>query len=309
MPTLGADLDFRQLQALNMRAHQSATAPLTPVTGQLWFDTTTQTLKNWNGTAWVSSGPGATGPAGPAGAAGAQGPPGSTGSQGPPGNPGSQGPQGPSGAQGPQGPAGPTAPRLAGATQVGGISVTDWNNAVESGWYDGNAAANSPIAGWVIGMVVAHRGTASPAYITQEVWEFTGGSGRWRRQCINNAWGAWVAVTAGADTGWQTLSLFTGWNHIAHPWGYARYRVRDGMVTIQGLVDHANAYTYDQEPMALLPAGAIPSYLNLVFNCPVTAPGGGWVRIDVGTDGWIRFASAPTPVNWVSLAPITFSAL
>lgn len=33
----------------------SATAPASPVAGQLWYDTTTQDLKTWSGTAWVVS--------------------------------------------------------------------------------------------------------------------------------------------------------------------------------------------------------------------------------------------------------------
>jgi hypothetical protein len=55
MPTLGSHLNFAQLEARSMRVHQLSAAPASPVTGQLYYDTTANALYWWNGTAWISA--------------------------------------------------------------------------------------------------------------------------------------------------------------------------------------------------------------------------------------------------------------
>jgi hypothetical protein len=55
MPTLGGPLNFNQLEGRNFRAHQLSTAPASPVTGQLYYDTGLNSLLWYNGTAWVSA--------------------------------------------------------------------------------------------------------------------------------------------------------------------------------------------------------------------------------------------------------------
>jgi len=55
MPVLGAPLDFAKLEGRNFRAHQLSAAPSSPVTGQLYYDTTANILYWWNGTAWQSA--------------------------------------------------------------------------------------------------------------------------------------------------------------------------------------------------------------------------------------------------------------
>ncbi len=68
MPTLAAPLDFAKLESRNERAHQLSTAPSSPVTGQIYYNTTDNTLYWWNNTVWVAASAGAGGP--PTGAAG-----------------------------------------------------------------------------------------------------------------------------------------------------------------------------------------------------------------------------------------------
>lgn len=70
MPTLAAPLDFSKLEGRNQRVHQLSTAPSSPVTGQLYYNTTDNTFYWWNGTAWRSAdaSAGAGGP--PTGSAG-----------------------------------------------------------------------------------------------------------------------------------------------------------------------------------------------------------------------------------------------
>lgn len=60
MPTLGAPLDFATYEARSVRAHQLGTAPSSPVTGQLYYNTGDNTLYWWDGSAWVSARGGAS---------------------------------------------------------------------------------------------------------------------------------------------------------------------------------------------------------------------------------------------------------
>lgn len=55
MPTLGAPLDLAKYEAKNFRAHQLGTAPASPVTGQLYYNTADNTLYWWDGGAWNSA--------------------------------------------------------------------------------------------------------------------------------------------------------------------------------------------------------------------------------------------------------------
>lgn len=68
MPTLAAPLDFAKLEGRNQRIHQLSTAPSSPVTGQMYYNTTDNTFYWWNNTAWVAASAGAGGP--PTGSAG-----------------------------------------------------------------------------------------------------------------------------------------------------------------------------------------------------------------------------------------------
>ena len=59
MPTLGAPLDLAKYEARNLRAHILGAAPSSPVTGQLYYNTSDNTLYWWNGTTWVAAQSGA----------------------------------------------------------------------------------------------------------------------------------------------------------------------------------------------------------------------------------------------------------
>lgn len=69
--------------------------------------------------------------------------------------------------------------------------ITDWNSALENGYYMASNGTNAPGTGWFLGFVEAHNAT----YTTQTVHAFTvdneGDSGVWRRSQTGGAWSAW----------------------------------------------------------------------------------------------------------------------
>lgn len=85
-------------------------------------------------------------------------------------------------------------------TRLGTLSkiVTDWNNAVENGWYmaSGLGGANAPLGSnnWFYGEVVNHQGTG---WCTQTLYDFAGGAAIvpvWRRAQQNGTWGQWYRL-------------------------------------------------------------------------------------------------------------------
>ena len=55
MPTIGAPLDFAKYEGKNFRSHNLGTAPSSPVSGQLYYNTGDNTLYWYDGSQWVSS--------------------------------------------------------------------------------------------------------------------------------------------------------------------------------------------------------------------------------------------------------------
>lgn len=55
---VASPLDLQQNELRQARVHNLTSAPGTPVKGQLWFDSTNNILKWWDGTQWVSAVPG-----------------------------------------------------------------------------------------------------------------------------------------------------------------------------------------------------------------------------------------------------------
>jgi hypothetical protein len=75
-------------------------------------------------------------------------------------------------------------------------SITDWNNALDNGWYmGGGGTLNAPAAltGWGIGEVIAH---GAAGYRTQRVFDFTAGVGSqvYERRQQGGTWLGWVKV-------------------------------------------------------------------------------------------------------------------
>ena len=74
------------------------------------------------------------------------------------------------------------------------VQITDWNNAIETGWYMGSAVANAPDGNWWIGQVVSHNAI----WTTQTIYPFTmdsPASPRVMQRQTNGVAGVWTAWT------------------------------------------------------------------------------------------------------------------
>lgn len=77
------------------------------------------------------------------------------------------------------------------------VTITDWNDAVKSGWYMGNNTQNSPSEGWHFGFVLAHN----ESYVFQEVYRFSQTHtkatevDKYIRSKHNGNWTEWAKVT------------------------------------------------------------------------------------------------------------------
>jgi microcystin-dependent protein len=86
--------------------------------------------------------------------------------------------------------------RLGGTAQ----SISNWNDALENGWYQSNQATNAPenVLDWWLGYVEVHNGS----WVTQTVHRFTADAPTnthiWRRSSSDNggvrAWGGWYKL-------------------------------------------------------------------------------------------------------------------
>uniref|UniRef100_UPI001C8F3D44 pyocin knob domain-containing protein n=1 Tax=Telmatospirillum sp. J64-1 TaxID=2502183 RepID=UPI001C8F3D44 len=89
---------------------------------------------------------------------------------------------------------------LPGRLGVRAFDITDWNNALENGWYMASGAANAPpgetgSGAWWMGFVERHN----ELYVTQTVHAFSGNSGPnntmvWRRRRFNGTWSDWYKL-------------------------------------------------------------------------------------------------------------------
>jgi microcystin-dependent protein len=91
--------------------------------------------------------------------------------------------------------------RLPARLQATAQTITDWNNALENGWYQGNQAANAPegVLDWWLGYVEAHY----DRWVTQTVHRFTAdapiNTHIWRRSSADagaavRTWGPWYKL-------------------------------------------------------------------------------------------------------------------
>jgi hypothetical protein len=138
-------------------------------------------------------------------------------------------------------------------------TITDWNDALDNGWYMGSASANAPSATWFIGNVEAH---GAAGYRTQTVHGFTTASASdtvaYRRHQGGGVWGAWYKLLLSqTEQDARYLRLFADANLGA---GFTSAYVGDGVksggvvynaLPTSGnfrLVQNGGAFTWQADP-------------------------------------------------------------
>ncbi|MEI9428739.1 pyocin knob domain-containing protein [Mesorhizobium sp. Cs1299R1N3] len=85
---------------------------------------------------------------------------------------------------------------IPGTTRLGTVcqTITDWNAAIDNGWYMGSNVANAPDTGWWFGQTIQHNNI----WHQQDIFAFTSmtaaDSKHYRRYQTNSAWTGWFRV-------------------------------------------------------------------------------------------------------------------
>jgi hypothetical protein len=118
---------------------------------------------------------------------------------------------------------------------------------------------------------------------------------------VNGQTGAVTIVTGGSDSGWQNATLLNGiQNYSLGSYGPAKYRKKDGVVYIQGLVRNGTP-TLGTTDIFLLPVGYRPTH-RIILNTLVS--GNAIIRIDVLPTGQVTCYNYN--VSWTSISGISF---
>ena len=120
---------------------------------------------------------------------------------------------------------------------------------------------------------------------------------------VNGQTGAVTIVTSGSDSGWQNASLLNGiQNYSLSSFQRARYRKKDGVVYIEGLVRNGTP-TSGQTDIFLLPAGYRPAG-RIILSTIVS--GNALARLDILATGQVTCTDYN--IDWTSISGISFLA-
>ncbi|AXG72241.1 hypothetical protein KORDIASMS9_04509 [Kordia sp. SMS9] len=117
---------------------------------------------------------------------------------------------------------------------------------------------------------------------------------------VNGQTGDVTIVTGGSDSGWQNASLENGIQNYGSTYQFARYRKKDGVVFIEGLVRNGTP-TGSQTDVFTLPSGYRPNR-RIILNTIMS--GNVMTRIDVLATGEVRCYNYST--SWTSINGISF---
>lgn len=116
------------------------------------------------------------------------------------------------------------------------------------------------------------------------------------------------SVDVSGDQTWSDLPYSNTWANFLNGWATGQwFKDPMGVVHLRGLVRRAAGAPSDNEILATLPAGARP----VIAEMFVAQHAGGTSRIDVNSDGTIRWRNESTPgvpQSYLSLSGITFRA-
>ena len=100
-------------------------------------------------------------------------------------------------------------------------TITDWNTAVENGFYMASGATNGPVSGqWFFGYVIAHN----TEYVRQEVYQFTQSASapsvtHYVREKMNGTWGSWANLTVRKEVPADALLTKSSIVNLIYPVG------------------------------------------------------------------------------------------
>ncbi|MEM6721738.1 MAG: hypothetical protein AAF611_20590 [Bacteroidota bacterium] len=117
---------------------------------------------------------------------------------------------------------------------------------------------------------------------------------------VNGQTGAVTILTSGSDSGWQNASLLNGIQNYGNIYQFARYRKKDGVVFIEGLVRNGTP-TGSQTDVFVLPSGYRPSR-RIILN--TIKSGNVMTRIDVLATGEVKCYDYSTV--WTSISGLSF---
>jgi microcystin-dependent protein len=152
--------------------------------------------------------------------------------------------------------------RLPARLQAAAQTITDWNNALENGWYQGSSAANAPegVLDWWLGYVEAHY----DRWVTQTVHRFTADAPTnthiWRRSSAD----AGAAVRTWGP--WYKLQLSQAEQDARYSGGTHTHTATPG---VGGLF--RCEFTSNIDANTNRPAGSYGSYANSATNTPTGA--------------------------------------
>lgn len=147
----------------------------------------------------------------------------------------------------------------------------------------------------------AYFGSSVVAGITLTAWSVS--DTRAEIQAAQTTLSGNLAVDGNLGT-WTSQTLATGWSTFGSPYGAMRRRKFGDIVYLTGMVTTGAGLWTTTPLIATLPSGFRPS-VRLIFM--LTGSNSQAVRVDVETDGSVRYMAGGAGSAWISLDGISFS--
>lgn len=115
-------------------------------------------------------------------------------------------------------------------------------------------------------------------------------------------------TAAGADTGWQNITIASGFKAGGFTTDGPQYRVFHGVVYFQGFIQPTSGSFAASSTITICPAGAIPStatgssvpVMRMASSNALANPGIVWV----GVDGSVNLKTGTSPPAYISVAAL-----
>jgi hypothetical protein len=180
------------------------------------------------------------------------------------------------------------------------------NRHMSSGLYNGDNMGSAPDASWWFIQVITHtNGTDTNGGWTRQVaYGMTGNKGvytRWTTgadPALAGSWTSWTLI-GGEDSGWVEITTFvSGWSSyqvgIGNDWT-PRYRKRNGVVNLEGLVNGGPTGTCTTLPVGFRPGTG--RLMRAALNAEA-----GIQRLDITSAGDLYFGAGASTTGWHNIA-------